>query len=203
MNILKDERFEEAYRILREYAMRMARRGYVTAHGGNLSIKSGNTIYITRHASSLENLKREDVIPIPLHREHSLSLIASTDTPIHLRIYEETGHLAVIHGHTPYAIVLSFFMDKIKPIDAEGAYVLKEIPVIEGKVGTYELADRVAEALKKHYACVVRGHGTFAAEKFMDVAYQILCMVEHSSHILYNVMLLKGLGYKFIEPKEL
>ena len=198
-----DEMDYEVYKTLRDYSSRMARRGYITAHGGNMSIRSGNTVWITRHAASLEDLRPEDIVKIYIDKPSGHDLIASTETPVHLRIYKETPNLAILHAHPPYAVTISFFFDEVIPPDEEGFHVLKKIPVVEGSPGSPLLAERVANALKKYYAVIVRAHGVFAASKFIDVAYQFMCMVEHSSKILYLQEIMKSSGKSIIKPKVL
>ncbi|MCX8176573.1 MAG: class II aldolase/adducin family protein [Candidatus Bathyarchaeota archaeon] len=193
---------EEVYMEIRRYALKLARRGYVTAHGGNISIRSGNIMWITRHASSLENLRFEDVIQVYVDKPSSFDALASTETIVHRKVYSETPNLAIIHAHPPNTVALTFFYDEITPLDSEAYYVLKKVPIVEGSPGSDELALNVAEKLKTHYAVAVRAHGVFSASKYLDIAYQYICMVEHSSKIIILTEGLKNLGLKFIKPKK-
>jgi len=189
------------YKTMKEYAKRLVIRGYVTAHGGNLSIRSGKTVWITRHASSLEDLKPDDVIRIRMDKPVGFDIVASTETPVHLAIYRKSSNLAVIHAHPKHAIALSYFYDELVPMDSEAYHVMKKIPVVEGSPGSQMLAENVSDALSKHHAVIVRGHGVFAAAKFMDVAYQYLVMVEHAAEVIYLVEFFKQTGRKLITPK--
>ncbi|MEM1901587.1 MAG: class II aldolase/adducin family protein [Candidatus Nezhaarchaeales archaeon] len=193
----------EVYEVLREYASRIAKRGYVTAHGGNLSIRSGDYMWITRHACSLENLRPEDIVKVPIDRPSSYDIIASTETPVHREIYRRTGNLVVMHAHPPFSVALSYFIDELIPPDSEGYHVLRRVPVVEGAPGSSTLANEVANGLARHWAVIVRGHGVFASSKFIDHTYQILCMVEHSAKILYLKNLYeKSLGVRARTPRE-
>jgi len=191
----------QIYLKIKDYASRMARRGYITAHGGNISIRSGDIVWITRHAASLENLRPEDVVKIYIDKPSGHDLIASTEVPVHLRIYKETENLAVIHAHPSYSVTISFFYDEIIPLDSEAYHVLRRVPVVEGSPGSEELAKNVAEALKRHHAVIVRAHGVFAAAKFLHIAYHYLSMVEHSAEIIYLTELFKLTGKSYIKPK--
>ena len=194
---------QEVYKVLKEYASRIARRGYATAHGGNLSIRSGSYMWITRHACSLEDLKPEDIVKVPVDRPSSYDIIASTETPVHREIYRRTNNLVVLHAHPPFSVALSFFIDELVPPDSEGYHVLRRVPVVEGRPGSTTLANEVANALMSCWAVIVRGHGVFASSKFIDHTYQILCMVEHSAKISYLKNLYEGaLGVKARTPKE-
>jgi len=196
-----DEMDLKAYEMIREYALRLSKRNYVTAHGGNISIRSGNTVWITRHASSLEDLQPEEVVRLRMDEPVGHDIIASTETPVHLNIYRKTSNLAVVHAHPPYAIVLSFYYDEFIPIDNEAGRVLRKVPVVEGSPGSDMLAENVANALKKYHAVIVRAHGVFTTAKFLDVAYQFMCMVEHGARIFYLTEFFKSTGKKFIAPK--
>ncbi|HDI46481.1 MAG TPA: fuculose phosphate aldolase [Candidatus Methanomethylia archaeon] len=192
----------EIYEQIKDYAFRLARRKYITAHGGNISVRSGNTMWITRHAASLESLCPEDIIKVRVDKPIGHDLVASTETPVHRAVYQKTGNLCIMHAHPPYTVALSFFIDKLVPLDSEGYHVLKEVPIVEGSPGSPELAEAVADALSKHWAVIVRGHGVFAASKFIDHTYQLLCMVEHSAEIYYLTEMMKAIGgLPFIKPK--
>ncbi|MGQ4832531.1 MAG: class II aldolase/adducin family protein [Candidatus Asgardarchaeia archaeon] len=198
-----DELDKQIYLQMKEYATRMVRRQYVTAHGGNISMRIGNIMWITRHASSLEDLRPDDVIRLRVDKPTGNEIVASTETIVHRMVYQKTENMAILHAHPPYSVVMSFFVDELIPPDAEAYYVLKKVPVIEGQSGSKTLAERVSEALSKNLAVIVRAHGVFTASKYMDVAYQLMCMVEHSAHMLYLISMKKQLSpEKFIVPKE-
>lgn len=194
---------DEYYKLLRKYGRRLAEKGYVAGHGGNISIRSGSKMYITRHGCTLEEIQPEDIIEVDLNGNSSLEAISSIETIVHREIYKQTRNLAVIHVHSPYAIAVSYFYNEIKPIDAEAGHVLRAIPVVEGRAGSSNLASRVASALKMHHAVIVRGHGTFTAAPTLEIAYRLTCMVERSAQQIYLTEILRKLGLKFIKPKEI
>jgi len=187
MNELDDEIYQQ----IREYAFRSTRRGYVTAHGGNISVREGNSIWITRHATSFEDVKQEDIVRVYVDMPSDNDVMASTEAIVHKEIYKKTDNFAVMHAHPPYAVALSFFYDEIVPPDAEGYYVMKKIPVVGGSPGSKELAENVSNALLKHLGVIVRGHGVFTASKSIETAYQLICIVEHSSKIFYLMEMMK------------
>jgi len=192
------------YEMFRKYGRLLSLHGYVVGHGGNLSLRSGNTMYITRHGARLEDLRLEDIIAIPIEGESSFDSIASSEVLLHRAVYlNGAQHLAIVHTHSPYAVAISFFLDELEPLDAEASYVLRKVPVVEGEAGSVKMAERVAEALKDSHAVIVRGHGVFAAAKMLDAAYRYACLVERSSQLKYLVEALRGLGLRFKEAKEL
>ncbi len=189
----------EIYKQIREYALKLAIRGYVTAHGGNISVREGNSIWITRHATSLEEVKRDDIVRVYVGKPSDNDIIASTEAIVHKEIYKNSGNLVVMHAHPPYSVALSFFYDEIIPSDVEGYHIMKKIPVVEGAPGSKELAENVSNALSKHLGVIVRGHGVFTASKSIETAYHLICIVEHSSEIFYLKEMMKShYGDKFI-----
>jgi L-fuculose-phosphate aldolase len=189
----------EIYKQIRVYSLRLARRGYVTAHGGNISVRVGDVVWITRHATSLEDVKRNDIVRVYVDKPSDNDIIASTEAIVHKEIYKNSSNLVVMHAHPPYSVVLSFFHDEIVPSDAEGYYILKKIPVVDGAPGSQELAENVSNALSKHLGVIVRGHGVFTASKSIETAYHLICIVEHSSEIFYLKEMMKShYGDKFI-----
>ncbi|MEX2738235.1 MAG: class II aldolase/adducin family protein [Candidatus Wukongarchaeota archaeon] len=189
----------EIYKQIREYALKLVIRGYVTAHGGNISVREGNSIWITRHATSLEEVKRDDIVRVYVGKPSDNDIIASTEAIVHREIYKNSGNLVVMHVHPPYSVALSFFYDEIIPSDVEGYHIMKKIPVVEGAPGSKELAENVSNALSKHLGVIVRGHGVFTASKSIETAYHLICIVEHSSEIFYLKEMMKShYGDKFI-----
>ncbi len=161
--------------------------GYVhSTHSGNISVKYNNKIYIKKHGKMLGYLKRNDVIELSMDDEKNYDK-ASVEVYVHREVYRKTEKMAVIHAHTPYALVISLFYDKIYPVDDEGKYYLNYIPVIEAKktIASMEVAEKLSSILKDLPVAVVKGHGTFSAGKNLDEALKYLSLAESISHIKY------------------
>jgi L-fuculose-phosphate aldolase len=171
---------------MRRFGKKLVDGGLVSSHFGNISIRIGEKILITRSGSMLDELNEENIVEVELGRSTSFDLISSSETIVHRRIYEKTSALAIIHVHSPFAVTISLLDDDlIMPIDSEGRYFLHEIPIIDGEIGSKELADRTANALRDHKGVIARGHGTFVIGKILEEAYVVTCMIEHSCKIKY------------------
>ncbi|MCX8168745.1 MAG: class II aldolase/adducin family protein [Candidatus Methanomethylicia archaeon] len=186
-----------------EYGRKLTEKGFVCGHGGNISIRIGESIYITRRGTSLENITFRNIICIPLNRESESDSYASTEAPVHREIYNRTNYKAIIHVHPPYSIAISYFFDEIEPLEIEVAYTMGVIKVIEGKSGTIELGKRIVENIDGNKAVIVRGHGIFSVGFDLEDAYRVVCAVERNCRQKYLVELLKSNGYKFIKPKDI
>lgn len=167
--------------------------GLITSHGGNASIRKGDKIFITRHASMLGCLEKGDIIKLGLNETGPITKDASFELPVHREIYLRSDAGAVLHAHPPHAIALSLVEKGIKPRDAEGAILLKEVPVIETTevVGSKVVGATVAGLLKQYKIVMVKGHGSFAIGRTLEEALCYTSTLEDSARILF---LLKGLG---------
>lgn len=161
-------------------------QGLFSSHGGNMSVRVGEKILITRRGSMLGCLTEKDIIETSLNENDSFITMASTEIIVHRAIYNETTALAIFHAHPPTAVALSFCGDSIIPADSEGSYIIKKVPVIETKltVGAKEVAQLLPEYLKSFKIVMLKGHGTFAIGTLLEEAFSITSSLEHSAKIL-------------------
>jgi L-fuculose-phosphate aldolase len=163
----------------------------VSSHGGNMSIRLGDRLIITRRGSQLGQLTGKDIIETGLEGDDSNSVLASSETPVHRAIYLNTNALAVVHAHPRVAIALSLLEDEIVPIDTEGSYLSPRIPVVSAEIASGEpVAGPVAAALKQHKIVMVRGHGCFAIGPNLEEAYKLVSCLEESAQVLYYYRIL-------------
>ena len=169
--------------------------GLITSHAGNISLRCGEWIWITRTGSMLGRLGPDDVVETPLSAGESAHPMASMELPVHLAIYRATSAQAILHAHPPSAVALSLIDDTIVPADSEGGYILGKVPVIVASnvVASQEVADHASSLLQTHRAVLVRGHGSFAAGGSLEEAFGITTTLEASAKIL---LLAKGAGWR-------
>lgn len=161
--------------------------GIISSHGGNLSVRLGDRVLITRRGSMLNHLEEKDIIETGLNTNDSGILLASSEVGVHRAIYRNTTALAIVHAHPPYATVLSLTRDEIIPIDSEGSYLLKRVPVLttEHTVGSAEVEKLAPEALQNYKIMMLRGHGSFATGQYLEEAFQWTSSLEESSKMVY------------------
>jgi L-fuculose-phosphate aldolase len=160
-------------------------RGLVSSNSGNLSIKLGDQLIITRRGGMLNALSENDLIETGINKNSRTTPLASTDLNIHRAIYNETQALAIVHAHPPHAVALSLTHKEIVP-SMEDFTLIGTVPVVGW---SYELereclADIVARALKQHHVIMVHNHGSFAIGQLLDEAYNLTTALEHSSQVL-------------------
>lgn len=167
-------------------------RGLVSSHSGNLSIRLGERMIITRRGSRLGCLEEHDLIDTGISKNDRSTPRASTELAVHRAIYRETSALAIVHAHPPHAVALSLTETEIVPSDAEGLSIVGRVPVLgwhmEVKMGG--LADIITQALKQRRIVMVHGHGSFAIGQLLEEAHNYTTTLDESCRV---ICLLKSL----------
>jgi len=169
-------------------------RGLVSSHSGNLSIRLGDRLIITRRGCRLSCLSENDLIETGIDKNDRSTPLASKELVVHRAIYQETPALAIVHAHPPHAIALSLTKSEIVPSGAEDFSVVGQVPVLgtRGEVDVVNLAEVISQALKKHRIIMVRGHGSFAIGQLLDEAYNYTTVLEESSQVNCLLRSLQG-----------
>ena len=161
--------------------------GAVSSHGGNMSVRLGDRILITRRGSMLGHLTERDLIETGLEADDSEVALASTEIVVHRAIYAKTNALAIVHAHPVHTIARSLVDDEIVPIESEASYLLHKVPVFATPLtaGSTEVAEVVSEGLREYKCVVLRGHGPFAIGTVLEEAYQWVSVLEVACNVLY------------------
>ena len=167
-------------------------RGLVSSGDGNLSIRLGERIIITRRGCRLGCLDEHDLVETGISKNDRSTPRASIELAVHRAIYQETPALAIVHAHPPHAVALSLTETEIVPNGAEGLSKVGRVPVLgwhmEVKPGG--LADVIAQALKQCRIVMVHGHGSFAIGQLLEEAHNYTTTLEGSCPV---ICLLKSL----------
>jgi L-fuculose-phosphate aldolase len=166
--------------------------GLNNTHSGNLSIRLGDRVLITRRGSMLGCLTEADLIDVGLREDDSGIALASTEVNVHRAVYSATSHLSIVHSHPKTAIAMSMNREFIVPVDDEGRYYFKRIPVLSARetIGSLELEERLPVLLKDFPIVMVRGHGAFAAGGSLEEGLQYTHSLEWSCEILMRCLVL-------------
>ena len=175
--------------------------GLTSSHGGNMSVRAGDKIIIKRRGAQFGRLKQTDFVETSFKGKDSGIVRASTELIVHRAIYEQTSALAIIHSHPRTAIALSLTRDEIIPIDNEGSYWLRKIPVVSVEMasGSSEMATKVSEALRGYKIIMQRGHGCFSIGQTLEEAYHWISALEEVCDIILEHKLL---GEPMIEYRK-
>ncbi len=160
--------------------------GLISSHGGNMSVRVGDRVLITRRGSMLGRLEPHDIIETALQHDDSEVALASTEIIVHRAIYQRTSGLAIVHTHSPHTILRTMVDDEIVPVDSEASYLLHKVPVhsLPRTAGSGDVADTVSSALKEYKCVCLRGHGPFAIGTVLEEAFQWISCLEMACRIL-------------------
>ncbi len=167
----------------------MLQLGLQNTHSGNISMRLGDRMLITKSGSMKGHLEERDICSPGLSEPGYGLFQSSSETGGHRRVLQYAGSL--IHAHGPAAVSLSFLLDEIRPLDCLAAGELGRVPVIDplDPVGSAELEQAVAETLRENPALLVRGHGPFVQGRSPEHAFYRLCLLENSCRMLLDLLL--------------
>jgi L-fuculose-phosphate aldolase len=171
----------------------LSSRGLVSSASGNLSIRMGDRLIITRRGSNLGALQEKDLIETGINKNDRATPLASVELPVHRAIYQNTQARAIVHAHPTHVIALSMLEKVISSAYLTEFCALSPVPVIgwgmEVKAGG--LCDLIAAALKENHIVAVHGHGSFAIGTLLDEALNCTTGLEEACAV---ICLMKSLG---------
>jgi len=161
-------------------------RGLISSSSGNLSIRMGEHLIITRRGCNLGEIQENDLVETGIFKNDRNTPLASVELAVHRAIYQNTQAKAIVHAHPVYVPALSLLEKNITSEHLENFSTLGQVPVlgwdVEVKAGG--LAEIISAALKIHRIVAVRGHGSFAVGQIMDEAYDYTTGLEEASQIM-------------------
>jgi len=170
--------------------------GLVDAYGGNMSIRLEDKVLITRRNVRLGDIKKGDLIEVPLEGESPDDIQASRELLVHRAIYKGTNAKAIIHAHPPHAIALSISENKIVPQDSEGSFFLRAVPIIKVRgetIGSPDVAKILPPFLSGNYVvATVKGHGSYSVGVDLEEAYKYTSVLENSCKV---TTILRSMGH--------
>jgi ribulose-5-phosphate 4-epimerase/fuculose-1-phosphate aldolase len=159
-------------------------RGLVDSFFGNISVRSGNVIYISQTAASLDELAG-CIDPVPMDNSSTTGITASSELLAHRRIYESSDARVILHGHPKFAVVMSMLCEEQEcPVtdcwkDCPRVRLLGDAPVVAGEIGAGGLARRVPPVISGPGKAVVYGHGVFTIGPDFGSAFRAMVDVEN------------------------
>ena len=175
--------------------------GLIAGSSGNLSIRLGDRIIITRRGSCKADLEEQDLVETGITRNDRNTHMASSELAVHRAIYQNTPATAIIHAHPPHAVALSLAENEIVPEDDEGRKYFSCVSIVGNTPATIVpgiLADEISKVLQSARVVMVRGHGSFAIGQILEEAFNLTSTFEESCKI---ICLMKSLQFKH-QPSE-
>lgn len=176
---------EELFASFRETGRDLFLTGAISSHGGNLSVRIGDRILITRSGSMLGRLTHADIVETGIDA-CSEDEGCSRELVVHRAIYHSTDARAIVHAHTVHTIHRSLISDVIVALDSESKAILGDVPVVaaEQAIASPEAAVVLSAALREKKVAVLRTHGPFAKGATLEQAFYHVSCLEASAKIL-------------------
>lgn len=157
----------------------------ISSHGGNISVRVGDELCITRTGSMLGRLSDDDIVVVALLEPDERDKEASSELVVHRALYKATGAGSVVHTHSPQTIFRSMLEDVIEPIDSEARLFIPCVDVVQSHktVGSLEAAQLLSKNLSSADTApiaVLRGHGPFSTGETLLEAYRWVSVLECS-----------------------
>ncbi len=171
-----------------EAARTLVARGLVLGRGGNVSVRSGTTVFISPRGAPLDHLTPEAMVAVRSEDGRPLAgQQPSSELPMHLACYRARPEAqAVIHCHPPHVIALSTLGETVPALTPDffvymETIVLPQIPYYTP--GTDTLATAVAEALAVAPVAVLANHGLIAVGETAERALARVLLAEETARI--------------------
>lgn len=142
------------------------RRGYAFGATGNLSVRVGETVWVTPTGRPLCGLTSEDLALVDFSGATLNRNRPSKEAPFHLAIYRARAEArAVVHLHSTHAVALSCLadLDEQEPLPPLTPYYFMRVAPLAvipyHRPGSPALAAAVERAAPAHNSLLLRHHG--------------------------------------------
>ena len=185
---------------------KMAGSGLTVATWGNISLREGESVYITPSGMDYASLLPEEITEVSAADGRVLSGARrpSTETALHLAVYAARPEVrAIVHTHAAESTAFAVTGRTVPVITDEAAQVLRgAVRTAEYALpGTRELAERCVEALgAEAMACLLRSHGAVCLGESLKAALVCARVLEQTCEIYRLAQSLGGPAKPF--PKE-
>lgn len=177
-------------------ARALAAEGLNPGTSGNLSARDGDGIWITPSGLPAARLEDEDLVRLSLGGDREAGdREPSSEWPMHVAIYRafpETG--AVVHCHSPYAMILACARRAIPPLHYMIAVAAEdEIPCVGyATFGSEALAQEALRGLRGRRATLLANHGQISCGASLAEALRVAREVEVLAHIYWGTLAIGG-----------
>jgi len=164
------------------YSARLLADGLAVGSAGNISVRLGGIVAITPSGISYAELRPEDICliaPDGTGLAEGSTETPSSETPMHLAIYEATKAGAVVHTHSPEVIALSASRRELPAIHYAITGLGGPVRVAPYRTfGSAELAAAAVDALHGRSAVILRNHGAVTYGRDLTQAYDRALLLE-------------------------
>ncbi|THA23134.1 class II aldolase/adducin family protein [Streptomyces sp. A1277] len=186
-------------------ARRTAAEGLVVGTSGNVSARVGDTVLVTPSGVPYERLGPEDAVGVDPEGNQILGELAPTsELPLHLAVYRNTGAAAVVHTHAVHATAVSTLVTEVPSVHYAAALIGGPVRVAPyARYGTAELAENMLTALRDRTGCLLANHGTVTHGATLDEAYDRTAQLEWLCRVWLTASSVPGRSPALLTPDQL
>jgi ribulose-5-phosphate 4-epimerase/fuculose-1-phosphate aldolase len=186
-------------------AIRMLACANIVDHSGHGSVRRNTeSFYVNSAASTRSALTTADLVAVDLDG----NLVEGSATPplefhIHSEIYRIRPDVhAVLHTHPQWSTFLTAVGEKYRIVCAQGA-LLGDIPLVDSplSVNTRPMGQKVAAALGKGPAVLLKSHGAVVAGSDIVECFALAAYLEENAYRQYMAMQI-GEPYVFSDAEQ-
>ncbi len=154
---------------------------------GNLSVRDGGTVAITPTGVPYDDIVLQGIPILSIDGNRIAGdQEPSSETPMHLGIYQSLDVGAIAHVHSPWTTTLAVLGEPLPPVHYMLAAAGGTVPVAPYEAfGTVELAETVVETMTEAgtSACILANHGLIAAGSDGADAIETAIAVESTARL--------------------
>jgi L-ribulose-5-phosphate 4-epimerase len=186
-------------------AIRMLARAEIVDHSGHGSVRRDRgSFFINSGASTRGTLTAADIVAVDL--DGALvegSARPPLEFPLHAEIYRARPDVhAIMHTHPRWSTLLTMVGAGYAVVYAQGA-LLGEVPVFDSplSVNTREMGERVAAALGRGAAVLLKSHGAVVVGSNIVECFALAAYLEENASRQYHAMQI-GTPYVFTAAEQ-
>jgi L-fuculose-phosphate aldolase len=171
---------------LQRYAKELVTSGLVVGAGGNLSMRDGDTMYISPSGFDLKEIEDHQWVKVNIETgEVEGDLKPSSEVLMHLNCFRERPDIqACLHAHPTFSVAVSSAGKEIPPIFPDFPAMVKQVSYIDYVIPTtHVLADEVGKEIKDADVLVFRNHGVLSVGRTMKEAFFFMQLTEESAKV--------------------
>ncbi|RKN42449.1 class II aldolase/adducin family protein [Streptomyces hoynatensis] len=207
MNLRRREpvTWRRAWRELLGTARRTVTEGLVVGTSGNVSVRLGEAVLVTPSGVPYDRLGPRDLLAVDLDgRRLTGSLPPTSELPMHLAVYRETGAAAIVHTHAVHATAVSTLVDELPAIHYMTAALGGPVRVAPyATYGSEELAAHALAALRGRSGCLLRNHGTLVHGPDLRRAFEHTAQLEWMCRLWLAASSVPGRAPTLLGPGQL
>ncbi|MDG4667185.1 class II aldolase/adducin family protein [Mycobacterium sp. 236(2023)] len=158
----------------------LASQGVALAGAGNISARVDDHVLITRSGLRFESAEPEDITVVTRDGDVLDGFRPSSETGLHLGIYERSAARAVVHTHGRSSVAVGLVCDQMPLVHYNLLRLGGRIPTVPYRLfGSEELAEAVGSAVAEGFGTVLmRNHGAVSSAGSIAEAAEHACLIE-------------------------